>query len=105
MQCRALDQKRYFRSKGIVVQEFDVWRVPFCTNMLRAAQVAFQAISGHCMDDLQIWCNNNLGVVYLATAPGLPQVVRSDSYSTLIDGEGDVTWQILTLIHCGYLSR
>ena len=75
MQCRALDQKRYFRSRGIVVPEVDVWRVPFCTNMLRAAQVAFQALSGHCMDGLQTWCNNNLGVVYLATAPGLPQVV------------------------------
>ena len=75
MQCRALDQKRYFRSRGIVVPEVDVWRVPFCTNMLRAAQVAFQALSGHCMDGLQTWCNNNLGVVHLATAPGLPQVV------------------------------
>ncbi|WP_435526467.1 hypothetical protein [Janthinobacterium kumbetense] len=47
MQCRALDQKRYFRSRGIVVPEVDVWRVPFCTNMLSAAQVAFQALSGH----------------------------------------------------------
>jgi hypothetical protein len=75
MQCRALDQKRYFRSRGIVVPEVDVWRMPFCTNMLRAAQVAFQAFSGHCMDRLQTSCNNNLGVVYLATAPGLPQVV------------------------------
>ena len=73
MQCRALDQKRYFRSRGIVVPDVDVWRVPFCTNMLHAAQVAFQALSGHCMDGLQTWCNNNLGVVYLATAPGLPQ--------------------------------
>lgn len=36
MQCRALDQKRYF---------------------------------------LQTWCDNNLGVVYLVPAPGLPQVV------------------------------
>lgn len=35
MQCRALDRRRYFRSRGIVVPEVDVWRVPFCTNMLR----------------------------------------------------------------------
>lgn len=69
MQCRALDQKRYFRSRGIMAPEVDVWRGPFCTNMLRAVQVAFQALSGHCMDGLQAWCNNNLGVVYLATAP------------------------------------
>lgn len=75
MQCRVLDQKRYFRSRGIVVPEVDVWRVPFCTNMLRAVQVAFQALFGHCMDGVQTWCNNNLGVVYLVTAPGLPQVV------------------------------
>lgn len=31
MQCRALEQKRYFRSRGIVVPEVDVWRVPHCT--------------------------------------------------------------------------
>lgn len=68
MQCRALDQKRYFRSRGIVVPEVDVWRVPFRT-------IAFKALSGHCMNGLQTWCNNNLGVVYLATAPGLPQAV------------------------------
>ena len=80
MKCRALDQKRYFRSRGIVVPEVDVWRVPFCTNMLRAVQVAFQASSGHCMDGLQTWCNNNLSVVYLATAPGLPQVVDDCSF-------------------------
>ncbi len=38
-------------------------------------QVAFQVLSCHCMDGLQTWCNNNLGVVYLATAAGLPQVM------------------------------
>ena len=70
MQCRALEQKRYFRSRGIVVPEVDVWRVPHCTSMLRAVQTAFLAVTGHCMDGLQTWRNNNLGVVYLATAPG-----------------------------------
>ena len=49
MQCRALDQKRYFRSRGIVVPEVDVWRVPFCTNMLRAVQVAFDEGEGRDM--------------------------------------------------------
>ncbi|KHA76189.1 hypothetical protein NC77_24945 [Janthinobacterium lividum] len=77
--------------------------------MLRAAQVAFEALSGHCMDGLQTWCNNNLGVVYLATAPGLPQVVDDLSVLTVtpprLKGRRDVTWQILTLIHCGYLSK
>lgn len=75
MQCRALDQKRYFRSKGIVVPEVHSWRLLGCTSMLGAAQAAFRAIEGHCMDGLQTWCNNGLGVVYLATAPGLPDDV------------------------------
>ena len=75
MQSRALDQKRHFRSRGMVVPEVDVWRVPFCTNMLRAAQAAFQALSGHCMVGLQTWCHNNLGVLNPATSPGLRQVV------------------------------
>lgn len=35
-----------------MVPEVHVWRVPFCTNMLRVAQIAFQALSGHCMDGL-----------------------------------------------------
>ena len=74
MQCRALDQKRYFRSRGIVVPEVQFWRLPGCTTMLEAVGVAFEAIGGHCMDGLQTWCNNALGVVYLATAPGLPDV-------------------------------
>ena len=72
MQCRAIEQKRYFRSRGIVVSKVDVWPVPHCTSMLHAVQTASLAVTGHCMDGLQTWCNNNLGVVYLATAPGLP---------------------------------
>jgi hypothetical protein len=72
MQCRALDQKRYFRSKGIVVPEVHSWRLLGCTSMLSAAQAAFRTIEGHCMDSLQTWCNNGLGVIYLATASGLP---------------------------------
>lgn len=71
MQCRTLDQKRYFRSRGIVVPEVEFWRLPGCTSMLQAVYVAFGAIHGHVMDGLQTWCNNALGVVYLATAPGV----------------------------------
>lgn len=72
MQCRELDQKRYFRSRGIVVPEAQYWRLPGCTCMLDAVHAAFRAVEGHAMEGLITWCNNGLGVVYLATAPGLP---------------------------------
>jgi hypothetical protein len=73
MQCRALNQKRYFASKAIVLPEVQCWRLPNCTCMLDAVHTAFRMIEGHCMDDLVTWCNNGLGVVYLATAPGFPE--------------------------------
>jgi len=70
MQCRELNQKRYFASKGIAVPEVNSWRLP-CTSMLGAVQAAFRALAGYDLSGLQTWCNNGLGVVYLATAPGL----------------------------------
>jgi hypothetical protein len=36
---------------------------------------AFRAIEGHTMEGLITWCNNALGIVYLASAPGLPDVL------------------------------
>jgi hypothetical protein len=69
MNCRDLNQKRYFRSRGVVVPEVKSWRLP-CTNMLQAVQAAFAALTGHSLAGLQSWCNNGLGVVYLATEPG-----------------------------------
>lgn len=75
MQCRDLDQKRYFRSRGIVVPEVAYWRLP-CTTFAEAAVAAFAVIEGHCMDGLQTWCNNALGIIYLATAPGIPDPVE-----------------------------
>jgi hypothetical protein len=72
MDCRDLDQKRYFRSRGIVLPELQYWRLPNCTCMLDAVHAAFRMIEGHAMENLDTWCNNALGVVYLATAPGLP---------------------------------
>lgn len=71
MSCRGLNEKRYFRSRGIVIPEIVSWRLP-CTNMLGAARAAFNAIEGHSLVGLQSWCNNGLGVVYLASEPGLP---------------------------------
>jgi hypothetical protein len=72
MVARELNQKRYFASKGIVLPEVQYWRLPNCTCMLDAVHTAFRMIEGHSMEGLDTWCNNALGVVYLATAPGLP---------------------------------
>ncbi len=69
MACRGLNEKRYFRSRGVVVPEVKYWRLP-CTNMLGAVEAAFAALAGHSLVGLQTWCNNGLGVVYLATEPG-----------------------------------
>ena len=74
MQCRDLNQKRYFASKGIVLPEVQSWRLSHCTCMLDAVHAAFRMIEGHTMENLDTWCNNALGVVYLATAPGLPDL-------------------------------
>ncbi|WP_208023824.1 rolling circle replication-associated protein [Duganella aquatilis] len=72
MDCRDLNEKRYFRSRGIVLPELQYWRLPNCTCMLDAVHAAFRMIEGHAMENLDTWCNNALGVVYLATAPGMP---------------------------------
>ena len=68
MQCRALDQKRYFRSRGIVVPEAESVRL-HCTSMLGAVQAAFAIASEFGLEGIQTWCNNGLGVVWLSTAP------------------------------------
>lgn len=68
--CRELDQKRYFWSRGIVMPEVEYWRLPNCTNMLDAVHAAFLAGEGHTMERLITCCNNPLCVLYLATAPG-----------------------------------
>ena len=88
MNARTLDQKRYFRSKGNVLLKVDTFRL-LPKTMLGAVQAAHSCwrrpkidppgqfsvgVNRHCMDGLQTWCNNALGVVYLATAPGLPDV-------------------------------
>jgi hypothetical protein len=70
MQARDLNQKRYFSSKGIPVPEVEYWRLHGVTNQLDAVRAAFDALTGHSLAGLQTWCNNGLGVVYLATEPG-----------------------------------
>jgi len=54
MDSRALDQKRYFRSKGIVVPELKYWRLPDCTCMLDAVHSAFRMIEGHSLRGLKL---------------------------------------------------
>lgn len=73
MNCRALDQKRYFRSRGIVVPEVDSCRLR-CTTMLGAVQAAFTIAMEYGIEGCQTWCNNGLGVVYIATAPRIGAV-------------------------------
>ena len=70
MDVRDLNEKRYFASRGIVIPDVEVWRLPGVTNMLDAARAAFDAVTGHTLKGVQTWCNNALGVVYLATGPG-----------------------------------
>lgn len=73
MQCRSLDQKRYFRSRGIVLPEVDQVRLR-CTTMLGAVQAAFTIAAEFGYAGIQSWCNNGLGVVWLSTAPRVGDV-------------------------------
>lgn len=73
MQCRALDQKRYFRSRGIVLPEVDQVRLK-CTTMLGAAQAACAIVSEFGFAGMQVWCNNGLGVIWISTAPRIGDV-------------------------------
>jgi hypothetical protein len=70
MECRTLDEKRYFCSRGIPGPEVIYWRLHSDT-MLVAVAVAREGN----LDGMQWWCNNALGCVWVATAPGR----RSDS--------------------------
>lgn len=52
MDCLELNQKRYFRSRGIVLPTLQYWRLPNCTCMLDAVHAAFRMIEGHAMENL-----------------------------------------------------
>lgn len=68
MNARSLDEKRYFRSRGIVLPEVDSVRL-HCTSMLGAVQSAFSIMAAYGYAGLQSWCNSGLGVVWLSSAP------------------------------------
>lgn len=69
MECRELDQKRFFCSRGIPKPEVLSWRLASGT-MLEAVQVAFAVAAEGNLNGLVAWCNNALGVVWIATAAG-----------------------------------
>lgn len=68
MECRELNDKRYFRSRGIVIPVLNSWRV-CAKTMLHAVQIAFEIAREFGLGGAQTWCNNALGVVWIATAP------------------------------------
>src|SRR5690606_6152852 len=69
MECRELNQKRYFCSRGIPKPEVIYWRLD-STDMLSAVNVAVAVAQEGNIDNCVIWCNNRLGAVWIATAPG-----------------------------------
>lgn len=69
MSIRELDDKRYFASRGIPKPEIIYWRLG-STDMLSAVNVAVSIAMEGNINGCQIWCNNALGAVWIATAPG-----------------------------------
>lgn len=69
MDCREIDQKRFFSSRGIPKPEIVQWRL-HSDDMLGAVNAAVAVAEGGNMENMTIWCNNALGIVWIATAPG-----------------------------------
>jgi hypothetical protein len=69
MDCREIDQKRFFSSRGIPKPDIVQWRL-HSDDMLGAVNAAVAVAEGGNMEGLTIWCNNALGIVWIATAPG-----------------------------------
>lgn len=69
MEVRGINEKRYFRSRGIVLPEVNTWRIA-SKSMMSACQTAFGIAAERGFDNMQYWVNNGLGVVWIATAPG-----------------------------------
>ena len=42
----------------------------------RCRPCCIRAVEGQTMEGLITWCNNALGIVYLATAPGVPEPIE-----------------------------
>lgn len=76
MECRSLDEKRYFCSRGIPVPEVIYWRLHSDTMLAAVDAAVAVAMEGN-LDGMQWWCNNALGCVWTATAPGRSSTDRS----------------------------
>lgn len=70
MECRDLNQKRFFASRGIPKPVVDTWRLAEGASMLQAVEAAFAVAGQGNLDGCVAWCNNALGCVWIATAPG-----------------------------------
>src|SRR5450830_1384238 len=68
MDCRELDQKRYFASRGIPKPEVQSWPIASVTA-LGAVQTAFAIAESGLLDGAQFWYNKALDVIWIATAP------------------------------------
>jgi hypothetical protein len=75
MDYREIDQKRFFSSRGISKPEIVQWRL-HSDDMLGAVNAAVAVAEIANIENMAIWCNNALGIVWLATAPGRSQDVR-----------------------------
>ena len=67
MDCRDLDQKRYFASRGIPKPEVQSWPIASVTA-LGAVQTAFAIAESGLLDGAQFWYNKALDVIWIATA-------------------------------------
>jgi len=68
MDCRELDQKRYFASRGIPKPDVQSWPIASVTA-LGAVQTAFAIAESGLLDGAQFWYNKALDVIWIATAP------------------------------------
>lgn len=68
MDCRDLDQKRYFASRGIPKPEVQSWPIASVTA-LGAVQTAFAIAESGLLEGAQFWYNKALDVIWIATAP------------------------------------
>lgn len=69
MECRQLDQKRFFASRGIVKPEVLAWKL-HSNDMLSAVQVAFAIAAEGNLSDMVVYHNKGLQTIWIATAPG-----------------------------------
>lgn len=69
MECREIDQKRFFSSRGIVKPEVIAWRL-HSNDMLSACEVAFAIAAEGNLDGMVVYHNKGLQTIWIATAPG-----------------------------------